>query len=157
MYNNDVPNMTDWSISDLVEISFSKPDDFLVIAETLTRIGITRRNTVQLTQIAHILHIREHYYIAHYKELYLHDRRPAHLTGSDIQRRNLIAVLLSDWGLCEILNPERVTDCAPLKSVKIVHYRDKHNWDLVSKYSFHSTRQNLNVDQRGNSRITMHE
>jgi hypothetical protein len=50
-------------------------------------------------------------------------------------RRNTITILLSDWGLLEIVNRDQVKDTTSLKQIKIISHRDKSEWDLRSKYS----------------------
>ena len=40
----------------------------------------------------------------HFKELFALDGKEANLTDNDIERRNTIAHLLSDWGLIAIIN-----------------------------------------------------
>jgi hypothetical protein len=125
----------DWTPSMMIEISLSEPDDFLKIRETLTRIGVASRKEKKLYQSAHILHKQGRYYITHFKELFALDGKYANLTVNDIQRRNRIIKLLSDWGLISVLNPEEVTDIAPLNQIKVLSYKEKNEWILEQKYS----------------------
>ena len=46
----------DLETSDLLEISLQKPDDFLKVRETLTRIGVSSRAEKKLWHSCHILH-----------------------------------------------------------------------------------------------------
>ena len=91
-------------VDDLLEIKLYEPDDFLKIRETLTRIGVASRKTNTLYQSCHILHKRGKYYICHFKELFKLDGKPSTLSESDIGRRNSIAAILEEWGLCEIVS-----------------------------------------------------
>ena len=126
----------EWSPSDMLEVSLNEPDDFLKIKETLTRIGVaSRRDENTLYQSCHILHKQGHYFITHFKELFLLDGKPSNLTENDLARRNTITELLSDWGLLDIRNSEIMREFAPLKQIKIISHREKNEWILESKYS----------------------
>jgi hypothetical protein len=70
-------SMEDLFVGKGVEIKLSKPDDFLKIKETLTRIGIASIKTNTLYQSCHILHKRGKYYIIHFKELFALDGKPS--------------------------------------------------------------------------------
>ena len=91
-----------WSQDMMLEVTLKEPDDFLKVRETLTRIGVASRKERKLYQSCHILHKRGKYYIVHFKELFALDGKPTNITSNDVQRRNRIAKLLSDWGLIEI-------------------------------------------------------
>lgn len=125
----------------MLEITLSEPDDFLKVRETLTRIGVaSRKETNKLYQSCHILHKQGRYFIVHFKELFLLDGKPSNLTVNDLQRRNTIATLLSDWGLVTIVNPDQSKDKAPLRQIKIIPHREKSNWELLPKYSIGNTK-----------------
>lgn len=119
----------------MLEITLAEPDDFLKVRETLTRIGVASRKEQKLFQSCHILHKQGRYYIVHFKELFMLDGKKANLEESDVARRNTIATLLSDWGLVEIQNKEVAQDCAPLRQIKIIGYKDKAEWELCPKYN----------------------
>ena len=124
-----------WQPSDMVEVSLSEPDDFLKVRETLTRIGVASRKDRNLYQSCHILHKEGRYYIVHFKELFALDGKNTNLTQNDVQRRNRIAQLLSDWGLVSIVEAERIEDIAPLNQIKVLSFKDKDDWILESKYN----------------------
>ena len=88
-----------WSQDQMVEVYLNEFDDFLKVRETLTRIGVASRKEKKLYQSCHILHKQGKYYIVHFKELFALDGKRANLTVNDVQRRNRIVRLLSDWGL----------------------------------------------------------
>ena len=117
----------------MLEVTLKEPDDFLKVRETLTRIGVASRKERKLYQSCHILHKRGKYYIVHFKELFALDGKPTNITSNDVQRRNRIAKLLSDWGLIEIST--EVTDLAPLNQIKVLSFKDKGEWTLESKYN----------------------
>jgi hypothetical protein len=119
-----------------LEVSLASPDDFLKVRETLTRIGIASEKNNILFQSCHILHKQGKYYIVHFKELFALDGKPTNLDEKDLQRRNTIAKLLSDWGLITLLEPEPVlADLAPMRLIKIIAHKDKNDWDLQTKYT----------------------
>jgi hypothetical protein len=119
----------------MLEITLAEPDDFLKVRETLTRIGVASRKEQKLFQSCHILHKQGRYYIVHFKELFILDGKKANLEQSDVERRNTIATLLSDWGLVEIQNKEVATECAPLRQIKIIGFKEKDEWELCPKYN----------------------
>ena len=124
-----------WSQNNMVEVSLNEPDDFLKVRETLTRIGVASRKEKKLYQSCHILHKQGRYYIVHFKELFALDGKHANLTINDVQRRNRIAQLLSDWGLITIVSDSEVADIAPLNPIKVLAFKEKGEWTLESKYN----------------------
>lgn len=124
-----------WTPNDMLEIVLNEPDDFLKVRETLTRIGVASRRENRLYQSCHILHKQGRYFIVHFKELFLLDGKKSNLEDSDIQRRNTIATLLADWGLVRIVNTEQAKDCAPLRQIKIIGFKEKDEWELCPKYN----------------------
>ena len=124
-----------WSPDMMVEVLLNEPDDFLKVRETLTRIGVASRKEKKLYQSCHILHKQGRYYLVHFKELFALDGKRANLTVNDVQRRNRITKLLSDWGLISIVSEESVADIAPLNQIKVLSYKDKGDWILEQKYN----------------------
>ena len=129
--NNIVP----WSPDAMLEIILNEPDDFLKVRETLTRIGVASRQDNKLFQSCHILHKQGRYFVVHFKELFMLDGKKSNFEQSDVERRNTIATLLSHWGLVDIVNPAMVKDCAPMKHIKIIAFKDKSQWELCPKYN----------------------
>ena len=124
-----------WSQEKMIEVKLNEPDDFLKVRETLTRIGVASRKEKKLYQSCHILHKQGKYFIVHFKELFALDGKFANLTINDVQRRNRITRLLSDWGLISILKEESIQDIAPLNQIKVLPYKDKNEWKLEQKYN----------------------
>ena len=125
----------DWDATKMVEVKLNQPDDFLKVRETLTRIGVASRSENKLYQSCHILHKQGRYYIVHFKELFLLDGKESNLSENDVQRRNKITKLLSDWGLLNIVDDQMVEDLSSISQIKIIPHRDKANWELIPKYS----------------------
>lgn len=124
-----------WSPEKMIEVTLKEPDDFLKVRETLTRIGVASRKEKKIYQSCHILHKQGKYYIVHFKELFALDGKKANLFVNDIQRRNRISQLLSDWGLVTVVDSSAIEDCAPLSQIKVLSYKDKGDWTLESKYN----------------------
>ena len=124
-----------WLPEKMVEVTLNEPDDFLKVRETLTRIGVASRKEKKLYQSCHILHKQGKYYIVHFKELFALDGKYANLTVNDVQRRNRITRLLSDWGLVSVVSEDSILDIAPLNQIKVLPYRDKNDWVLEQKYN----------------------
>lgn len=123
-------------LDSLVEVKLTNEDDFLKVRETLTRVGVASKKQQTLWQSCHILHKQGKYYIVHFKELFALDGKPSSIVDNDIERRNAIAKLLQEWGLVTIVNPDIMVDkIAELHQIKIIPYRDKDQWQLVSKYN----------------------
>jgi hypothetical protein len=141
MTNQTIEPQVNWSPDMMVEVILSEPDDFLKVRETLTRIGVASRKEKKLYQSCHILHKQGKYYITHFKELFALDGKHANLTVNDVQRRNRITKLLSDWGLITIVNEDSVSDIAPLNQIKVLSYKDKTDWVLETKYSIGSKKK----------------
>lgn len=133
----------DWTPSQMVEVSLNEPDDFLKVRETLTRIGVASRKEKKIYQSCHILHKQGKYYLVHFKELFALDGKHANITVNDVQRRNRIIQLLADWGLIAVINPNQISDIAPLNQIKVLSYKDKNDWVLETKYNIGSKKRRV--------------
>ena len=131
----------EWTPASMLEVTLNEPDDFLKVRETLTRVGVASRKDRKLYQSCHILHKQGRYFIVHFKELFVLDGKPSTITENDIQRRNTIAVLLSDWGLLSINNTEQSKDRAPLRQIKVLSFKERDEWELCPKYNIGNTRK----------------
>lgn len=123
----------EWKPENMLEVKIKEPDDFLKIRETLTRIGVASRKERKIYQSCHILHKQGRYFIVHFKELFALDGKTANIFTNDIERRNTIAQLLSDWGLIELVG--EVTSKAPLSQIKVLPFKEKNEWVLEPKYN----------------------
>lgn len=124
------------NLDTLLEVRLKKSDDFLKVRETLTRIGVSSRKEKKLFQSCHILHKRGKYYIVHFKELFALDGKPSNFEENDIGRRNTISKLLAEWGLLELVIPEKSeSPVTPLSQIKILSYGERPEWELVTKYN----------------------
>jgi hypothetical protein len=125
----------DWTPESMLEVTLPEPDNFLKVRETLTRIGIASRKDKRLYQSCHILHKQGRYFIVHFKELFALDGKESNITSNDIERRNTIANLLSDWGLLKINHVDKANPKASLSQIKVVSHKEKNDWELVPKYT----------------------
>lgn len=124
-------------LDSLLEIELKERDDFLKIVETLTRIGLESRD-IKLVQTCHILHKRGKYYICHYRELFKLDGFDRELSEEDIARRNGIAQLLEQWGLCSIKGS---SEPSSLQKVKVIPFAEKSEWTLKANYTIGSPKK----------------
>ena len=124
----------EWKPDQMLEVTIKEPDDFLKIRETLTRIGVACRKERKIYQSCHILHKQGRYFIVHFKELFALDGKTANIFVNDIERRNTIGKLLSDWGLIELVNKEDLNS-APLSQIKVLPFKEKKEWILEPKYN----------------------
>ena len=123
------------NMESLVEVTLVE-DSFLKVRETLTRIGVASRKDKKLFQSCHILHKQGKYYIVHFKELFALDGKSTNFSEEDIGRRNTIANLLAEWGLVKLVNAQKSSENkAPLSQIKVITYKEKNEWELVTKYN----------------------
>ena len=123
----------EWKPDQMLEVKIKEPDDFLKIRETLTRIGVASRKERKIYQSCHILHKQGRYFIVHFKELFALDGKTANIFVNDIERRNTIGKLLSDWGLIELVSD--AGNSAPLSQIKVLPFKEKKDWILEPKYN----------------------
>lgn len=129
-------------VDTLIEIELKEEQDFLKIKETLTRIGVASRKENTLYQSCHILHKKGKYFIVHFKELFALDGKQTDFSEEDKGRRNTIANLLEEWGLCKLVNKSMSEDPkAIMNQIKIIPYKEKNEWLLESKYSIGKTKR----------------
>lgn len=120
----------------LVEVKLKTDEDFLKVRETLTRIGVASKKEKKLFQSCHILHKQGSYYVVHFKELFALDNKPSNFSEEDIGRRNTIANLIAEWGLVTLVDPHKSKDpVAAMSQIKIIPYKEKNDWELVTKYN----------------------
>lgn len=123
-------------VETLFEVEPLNKDQFLKVRETLTRIGIASRHdgAQTLWQTCHVLHKKGHYYICHFKQLFLLDGRTrvTDFTEEDEDRLEHVVALLEEWGLVRGI-------CSPNKSqesgLTVIPFREKGQWDLRTKYT----------------------
>jgi len=123
----------EWTPDLMLEVTLNEADDFLKVRETLSRIGVASRKERKLYQSCHILHKQGRYFIVHFKELFALDGKPTNISLNDLERRNTIAGLLSDWELVEILGNNEQK--APLSQIKVLSFKEKDEWILETKYN----------------------
>lgn len=121
-------------LNTFVEVELKSPGQFNQIVETLTRMGITCNAKKQLFQSCHILKKFGRYYIVHFKELYALDGKRSSFSETDKARRNLIACLLEEWGFLKIVNLYEIGEIGTPNLIRVIPYRDKHEWELITKY-----------------------
>jgi len=138
--NEDLLNSFIW-------VTLKEPDDFLKVRETLSRIGVASRKEKTLYQSAHILHKQGRYALVHFKQLFLLDGKKSDFSLDDQARLNTIANLLHEWGLVELVDPDKSKEpTAPLSQIKIISHKEKSEWVLVTKYTIGKAKRSHNGD-----------
>jgi hypothetical protein len=127
-----------------IHIKLYDPEDFMVIKETLSRIGVSPKGKKVLYQSCHLIHKNDIYIVAHFKELFSLDGLPSNTSEEDIKRRNTIVKLLEDWDLLEVIDKEKIKNNLPINALKIIKYEEKDNWDLIPKFNPGSLRKFFN-------------
>lgn len=125
-----------------VEITLPNQEGFLLVKETLARIGVASKKNNTLYQSCHILHKQGRYSILHFKELFLLDGKSnTDFTENDLARRNTIANLLHEWGLLTIVDKTKTKDITvPVSHLKILSFKEKKDWVCQEKYSIGTKR-----------------
>jgi hypothetical protein len=118
-----------------VHVKLLDPEDFMVVRETLSRIGVSPKGKNILYQSCHLIHKNETYIIAHFKELFALDDLPSNISEDDIKRRNAIIQLLKDWELVEVVDENKIQNKMPINGIKIIKYDEKDNWELIPKFN----------------------
>ena len=127
-----------------IHINLFDEEDFMVVRETLSRIGVSPKGKNVLYQSCHLIHKDEVYIVAHFKELFALDDLPSNVSTEDLQRRNAIVKLLEDWELLEVIDKDKIKDKMPINGIKIIKHTEKDNWDLIPKFNTGSLRKFFN-------------
>lgn len=121
------------------EIQLTTEESFNMIIETLTRIGMSSEEKKTIFQSCHILSKRGKYYIVHFKEMMALDGKDVDFSHKDLAIRNMVTLFLERWGLCRSLNPIKDKEPVAKKNyVKIIPFKEKDEWNFVSKYTFNN-------------------
>jgi len=127
-----------------VHIKLFDEEDFMVVRETLSRIGVSPKGKKVLYQSCHLIHKNGVYIVAHFKELFALDGLPSNTSEEDIKRRNAIIQLLEEWELLEIIDKEKTADKMPINGLKIIKYGERDDWELIPKFNPGSLRRFFN-------------
>lgn len=119
-----------------VGITLIEEEDFNIIRETLSRIGIASYKNKTLVQSCHIFHKQGLYRIMHFKEMLAYDGKRPDIPEEDIARRNTIVALLEEWELIDVEDKSLIeTPRAQMNEIKVLNAKEKSSWTLTSKYT----------------------
>ena len=127
-----------------IHVKLLDDEDFMVVRETLSRIGVSPKGKKVLYQSCHLIHKNGVYVLAHFKELFALDGLPSNVSEEDTKRRNAIAQLLEDWELLEVIDKDKIKDRLPINALNIIRYSEKDDWDLIPKFNPGSLRKFFN-------------
>lgn len=134
----NVSNKCVWN-SRIFEVNFPK-ENFLKITETLTRVG-KKLNGKTLQQVVFLLHKKDKFFIVHQHQLEMLDgKEEVDFSEEDFIDTQAIVSLLFNWGLLSVVNdlPLLSREASIKDIIKIVPFREKHRWTLVSMYDIGS-------------------
>lgn len=115
--------------------------DFLVVRETLERMGICNREKQIITPSCYIISRGDTLFICHFKELLAMEGYRREIEDKDISRRNSIITMLQNWDLIEVVD-ETV---APTKSERIfvLPYAEKGNYKINHKFRMRKSKKKV--------------
>lgn len=131
-------------VDELVEVQFLREDAFLIVKETLTRMGISRMKEKSLQQTCHVLHKKNRYFVVHVKELYALDTLTNKMNDENYWMRDKIIEKLVLWNLIRVVEtkktPHKYTTVH--RDPYIIPHKDKREWALHSPYKIGVTQNN---------------
>lgn len=106
---------------------------YLVVKETLERIGIANRETKVITPSCYIIYDDDDkYYITHFKNLLAKNSNKP-IPQKDIDRQNAICTMLQNWGSIEIVNEEGIYQEELKEKIFVLKYDEKQNYQINHK------------------------
>lgn len=114
--------------------------DFLVVKETLERIGICNKQKKVITPSCYILHKDGKYYIIHFKYLLAMDGFRKEIDEKDVLRQNAIATLLQNWGMINICDADVYQENLKEK-IFVLPYCEKLNYKISHKYKMNAVKK----------------
>lgn len=118
------------ALNEMVEVELKKP--FLVIIETLSRMGVAVHKRKTLYQSCHLLHKRGRYYVAHFKSLFALDGKYSSFDDEDEARRDTIIQILVNWGFVDVIEPREFE--VKMGLIHILPFHEKAHWILEAKH-----------------------
>lgn len=117
----------------MIKIVMTNKDNFLRIAETLTRMGIANNKDKVLYQSCHILQKQGEYFIAHFKDMMKLDGKRVQIAEEDQIRTYSIAKTLESWGLLTVVDDQKQYEVT--NNFRVIKFSQKPEWTLTSKYT----------------------
>lgn len=121
-----------------IEIEPLSDDKFLIVKETLTRIGYAQvqrgGQNKTIFQTCHLLHKKGRYFICHFKQMYLFDGKIQHtqLLDVDMNRLRYVANILTQWNLIQPLELTKLE--GDVTEVRILKHSESNEWVKKQKY-----------------------
>ena len=110
----------------MLKVKVESGDKFHIIMETLSRIGVTKKETNQFFQSTYIVKIENLSYLVYYKEILGKEMKPL-----DYARLGTIAKIVQGWGMFVVLDNDKMAEYGFLPSVSILSFEDKKKWEKV--------------------------
>ena len=111
--------------------------DFSIIRETLERIGIINRKTKIIYPSCYCVESKTEgiHKIVHFKELFPLFERTTNFDRNDKLRRNTTVILLKNWKLIDIINPNEIDEIQSDK-IPVLKHSEKVDYTVVHKFKF---------------------
>jgi len=119
----------------LIEVDILSSDNFLVIKETLDRIGVKAVSSKTLYPSCMIIFSKGKYYIGHFKAGFVMIGKPSTISYSDLDRCYSIAKLLEQWGLVSIIDVPFTHKPLSMNGIFIVPFKEKREWTIEQKFT----------------------
>ena len=108
-------------------------ENFLLIKETLERMGIRNSQERKFFPSCYCIEEDGKYYIYHFKELFSKEGKESTFNDIDKLRRNTIAYFLQKWGL--IKTKEDISEIME-KKIDVLSHADKPQYQICHKFIF---------------------
>lgn len=123
-------------IKELIEVELVQ--DYNVIVETLSRLGIANKKKKILFPTCYLYPSCEKYYIVHFKEMFLLTRPNGYnnMSMEDYGRKNSIIWNLIQWGLIKLPNNRDEFCIEPHDTfIYVLPFKEKAEWDIQHKFN----------------------
>ena len=67
--------------------------------------------------------------------MFIIDGKIDNMCDDDYRRRNTIAKLISQWGMCKIVFSDDVELTLPMSEITIIPFKEKKDYQLIAKYT----------------------
>lgn len=115
----------------MIEVTLLK--EFVLIKETLERIGIANIKRKVITPTCYLIFENGKYYISHFKLLLSKEKNNELISEKDINRQNAIISMLKNWNMIDIIDDSIYQE--PLKEkIFVLSFKNKNDYKINHKF-----------------------
>jgi hypothetical protein len=120
----------------VIEVDILKQSNFLVIKESLERmgVGIVKPGSKRMFPSCIIVHSQGRYFIGHFKIGFELNGAKALFNDDDFDRAYTTAVLMEQWGLLKIVNVPFEDAKFSMDGLYVVPFKEKSEWIIIHKF-----------------------